>query len=659
MHGARLAVAALVCACACVVLAASARAAVRVDRDEVIFSLHAPDANEVYLIGDFNQWNPTVEPMNRVDDHFEIGLFLVAGTYRYKFVVDGRTIVDPDNPGRSPEKGSPLSLVERSGGLILSTELADEAAPAARAEFSGRYIGRFTDDDGNNDHAQRVDGFVMASLDHLRARAVVATHDSSWSWSPAKIDAFFDRGFVDVTSGRLALRGFENDTTWASSDPMNLVGNAGVFGYDAGFRRHGFAASATSSAAALRAMYADMTGRGSSSPGSWIGTGSVSREGNVTTVYVIDPTTNGSDVIAIDGRVPLGSAAAGYAFRGERGLNPGTVARVERDGPALITTHYATRENRNASSLWLSYDLPRSLRITGSYGWGAATAHAYDVAVDTMVTPPLRASGPREALDETFSISGTDRGVVSLATNGNGTNASLRWDYTRFDFDGVAGRDRAEVHRARFAADGTLGGWIWNGALEYTHARYGNTPDDLSINWPDQNVWLSLWDNFDGERLAAVQLPVYAVYRASAKRDGASVGGTLSAALVTEELARSLAHANVRGDLEWSIRGPWRAQADGRAAWYDGARWFGALYFEAGYRTRWLDANLGFGFDPDAFDPVINDYASTARVRELRGALDNGFARSRAADILAGVRARERAMEQSRAIKVEIVVRLP
>ena len=87
-----------------------AAAAVRVDVDEVIFTLRAPDAKEVYLIGDFNQWNPTVEPMDLVDDHFEIGLFLVAGNYRYKFVVDGKTIVDPDNPGPA-QKGSPLSLV--------------------------------------------------------------------------------------------------------------------------------------------------------------------------------------------------------------------------------------------------------------------------------------------------------------------------------------------------------------------------------------------------------------------------------------------------------------------------------------------------------------------------------------------------------------------
>jgi hypothetical protein len=107
------------------------------------------------------------------------------------------------------------------------------------------------------------------------------------------------------------------------------------------------------------------------------------------------------------------------------------------------------------------------------------------------------------------------------------------------------------------------------------------------------------------------------------------------------------------------VRGPWRAQADGRAAWYDGDGWYNAVYIEAGYRSHRLDASIGFGFDPSAFDPVINDYASTARERQLRTALDGGFARSRAAAIASGVRANERAMEDMRAIKVEIIVRLP
>ena len=79
-------------------LTGGARAAVRVDADEVIFSVRAPEASEVYLVGDFNRWNPTVEPMAREGDEFVVRLFLVAGTYRYKFVVDSVWRCSPDQP---------------------------------------------------------------------------------------------------------------------------------------------------------------------------------------------------------------------------------------------------------------------------------------------------------------------------------------------------------------------------------------------------------------------------------------------------------------------------------------------------------------------------------------------------------------------------------
>jgi len=63
------------------------------------FSLTAPAANEVYLVGDFNHW--------RIDENSKLwkqgnGLWqkrvvLPPGKYRYKFVVDGRWVSDPHN----------------------------------------------------------------------------------------------------------------------------------------------------------------------------------------------------------------------------------------------------------------------------------------------------------------------------------------------------------------------------------------------------------------------------------------------------------------------------------------------------------------------------------------------------------------------------------
>jgi chromosome partitioning protein len=66
----------------------------------VLFSLHAPDAEVVQVVGDFNDWQP--DEGTRLD-HNAPGrwsklLPLEPGTYQYRFIVDGRWIEDPHNP---------------------------------------------------------------------------------------------------------------------------------------------------------------------------------------------------------------------------------------------------------------------------------------------------------------------------------------------------------------------------------------------------------------------------------------------------------------------------------------------------------------------------------------------------------------------------------
>jgi len=50
--------------------------------------------HEVFLAGDFNNWNPTDLKLTEKNGIYEINLFLEEGTYCYKFVVDGFWIVD-------------------------------------------------------------------------------------------------------------------------------------------------------------------------------------------------------------------------------------------------------------------------------------------------------------------------------------------------------------------------------------------------------------------------------------------------------------------------------------------------------------------------------------------------------------------------------------
>ncbi len=70
----------------------------------VEFSVRAPNANQVYLAGQFNNWSPTATPMRKLPSgDWVVSLQLKAGTYQYKFIVDGNWIPDPDNPDRQPD----------------------------------------------------------------------------------------------------------------------------------------------------------------------------------------------------------------------------------------------------------------------------------------------------------------------------------------------------------------------------------------------------------------------------------------------------------------------------------------------------------------------------------------------------------------------------
>jgi 1,4-alpha-glucan branching enzyme len=62
------------------------------------FSLEAAEANEVRLMGDFNNWNPAKHPMKR--DKYGMwnkAVMLSPGNYEYNFLVDGQWREDPRN----------------------------------------------------------------------------------------------------------------------------------------------------------------------------------------------------------------------------------------------------------------------------------------------------------------------------------------------------------------------------------------------------------------------------------------------------------------------------------------------------------------------------------------------------------------------------------
>jgi hypothetical protein len=312
---------------------AAASAAVRVIEGEVIFTLRAPEAKRVFLAGDFNNWNPEVEEMVKEGDTFEWSLFLVAGKYHYRFVVDGQWVNDPDNPPEDPQLGSPLVLVETEQGLRIK-EVDDEGRPlGASFEPSARYIGRFIYENESLDAGQRIDVNIKVNDKKYSATAVFRSADDSWELSPLRSDIFLDRGHVETQVWKCRLTAFENDTIWTSSDPFTLAGPRGVYRYNAGYGKRGLSLDIPLTGSLVcRALFADKLEEHSAASVfeadglRGIENGSA---GGDSTSYTYRLGDEDSDVWVVEALLHLGDYRAGFVHRIDRGLHPGLLRTMQ------------------------------------------------------------------------------------------------------------------------------------------------------------------------------------------------------------------------------------------------------------------------------------------------------------------------------------------
>jgi len=79
----------------------------------VNFICLAPDAKQVTLTGDFNDWDPAAHPFKRQPDGaWLIQVPLSHGHHHYRFLVDGKPVLDPRAQGIARDhKGEKVSLI--------------------------------------------------------------------------------------------------------------------------------------------------------------------------------------------------------------------------------------------------------------------------------------------------------------------------------------------------------------------------------------------------------------------------------------------------------------------------------------------------------------------------------------------------------------------
>ena len=79
----------------------------------VTFICVAPQAQAVSLVGDFNGWNPSANPMTQQPDKaWLLKIELKHGHHRYAFLVDGQLTLDPRAQGITRnDKNERVSLI--------------------------------------------------------------------------------------------------------------------------------------------------------------------------------------------------------------------------------------------------------------------------------------------------------------------------------------------------------------------------------------------------------------------------------------------------------------------------------------------------------------------------------------------------------------------
>jgi len=94
-------------------LAANDRYSAKKMAKPINFVCVAPDARHVFLMGDFNDWDPGSHPMKRQPDGAWLSQIpLTHGHHHYRFLVDGRPTLDPRAQGVARDhRGEKVSLL--------------------------------------------------------------------------------------------------------------------------------------------------------------------------------------------------------------------------------------------------------------------------------------------------------------------------------------------------------------------------------------------------------------------------------------------------------------------------------------------------------------------------------------------------------------------
>lgn len=461
------------------------RASVTLDDEEVVFRLNAPEAQSVFLVGDFNNWNPTLDALVSRDGPWETRLFLVPGRYRYLFIVDGKRIADPDNPYRDEDGNSFFFFRESNGRYEIAFAPPDRRDPEKEEHLAagGRYAAAANRDGAVFSAAVGLRGAYDGGLE---ARAEVAAECRSGRGGEQGGRGFLLHANARRASERTFVEAFHRAGELDFGDPLALFGAVGPFRYPLGLFCRGVAAGATgpfgirglvfhaSRLEGYRSGLEDkfVSGRGclsSPSPGAAGG-----RED--------------TEMIGLSLRGGAGLLEIEYLFRHDRG--PGDMGWCAPGDSALVATGYRGFEAHGVVARMRPVGFAA---VTVQYLTGQAT-----------LTPALRSADEAGAYSFAAPLDWEDGYRLSLGIDLERTAraAGLLWQRTVLDGDPLLREGRSAAVQEIFEARGETVFGPFRTAVRIRSERFTNSGSTGRIFWLQRrNFWL------DGDRLRTELLP--------------------------------------------------------------------------------------------------------------------------------------------------------
>ena len=219
----------------------------------VSFMYEAPNAGQVSVAGDFNDWDTSKHIMSKNRDGiWDLAVPLESGTYMYKFVVDGNWVADPGNPNQSDDGfGGVNSVIEvGSSGDLKVQKVVEQKQTGVRTFmnpkvlFDGRvYSKNIFEKEEYNDKLMldkplydmnlgmkikfnsQVEGYTVLNINNI------AEGVDMW-----KTHLNFKRSYLKLDAPHFLVQAFDKYGFLTFDDPLHLVGALGFrdynFGYD-------------------------------------------------------------------------------------------------------------------------------------------------------------------------------------------------------------------------------------------------------------------------------------------------------------------------------------------------------------------------------------------------------------------------------------------